>query len=352
MNGDLLYFNGIDCASGDYYTQPLSIEQLSELILGRQKKPDNLSELQHKSNHGAAYGLPNRLAQHSSALDKVGWAVILPKDADEQLKRALKPLLDLRNEQAGPLYKECVYMPGDDKVDFFRRYEVDRGPTQPEKLPYYLLIVGNPLEIPFTFQYQLDVEYAVGRIYFETHQEYANYTAAVVAAENARLDRDMSFFSVETPDDDATRESHNLLVKALGQELQKGDFMEAHFTTIDGDQATKENLSHLLDGDQAPALLLTTSHGAGFPAGHELQRSHQGALITREFPGPKKWQRAVVEPEYYFSGDDLSPDGNLVGSVAFLFACFGGGTPVYDDFWRWNFQDSASVIAPDPFLAR
>ncbi len=43
------------------------------------------------------------------------------------------------------------------------------------------------------------------------------------------------------------------------------------------------------------------------------------------------------------------PESDLTGMIAFLFACFGAGTPRYDDFDR-N-PDERKPLAPDPFVA-
>ncbi len=111
-------------------------------------------------------------------------------------------MLAYRREQAGERYQEYAYRydPAEQyfesKTEFLARHKVAAGPADPKKMPYYLLIVGDPERIPYTFQYELDVQYAVGRIYFDTAAEYAQYAHNVVNAEQSEqfLAREALFF--------------------------------------------------------------------------------------------------------------------------------------------------------------
>src|SRR5262249_19092718 len=108
-------------------------------------------------------------------LEDTGWGIILPAGSGyEPLIYALKPLLDLRRGQAGKkkttYYREFVgadgYRPNESKQDFLARHGAGPGPADPEHVPYYLMLVADPEAISFRIQYQLDVQYAVGRLWF------------------------------------------------------------------------------------------------------------------------------------------------------------------------------------------
>jgi len=218
-------------------------------------------------------------------------------------------------------------------------------------MPYYLLLVGSPEQIPYTFQYELDVQYAVGRIHFETLEEYGNYAQSVVLAEgeSVQLERKAAFFSTANDDDRATQLSTKHMMRPL-YELLKADYPEWAFSAHMEADATKEQLGQLIGGDQTPSFLFTSSHGVNFPKGSPRQLPHQGALLCQEWPGPN-WQGGQIPQDFYFAGDDLAQDQNLLGLICFSFACYSAGTPRYDDFSAMTFQD-AQQIAPHPFMAQ
>jgi Peptidase family C25 len=358
MDHDLLVFNGIDATTGDYLQQPMSASDVSRLARGEARDLTNAAELRARKERetqvqrGTIEGIdPKNLAE-------TGWGVIFARDHDPAIREALKPLLDLRFAQATATheshYREYIddagYHAGESKTAFLRRHGVGPGPVDPRKIPYYLLLVGDPSAIPYRFQYQLDVQHAVGRLAFDTPDEYAQYAQSVVRAETEglALARRAAFFGVANPSDRATKLSAEQLVGPLAA-FARTDQPGWHIDLVPPDQAVKARLSSLLGGSDTPALLFTASHGVGFPNGHERQFASQGALVCQDWPG-RSW-KPPLPPEFYFAGDDVASDARLHGLVALQFCCYGAGTPQYDDYPPIGVAERTAV-APRPFVAR
>jgi hypothetical protein len=350
----LLLFNGINGDRGEYDLPPMPPEQLVALIQGKEP-PENLAELRFRFREQTARNLGVREGIDATELSQAGWGVIFAQDADPAIREALGDLLALRREQAGDYFR-CYegadgYLPEESKSKFLARHGAGPGPADPSRVPYYLLIAGSPELIPYRFQSQLDVQYAVGRIHFESVQEYSNYARSVVAAETGqfRRPRRAAFFGVANAGDRPTQLSVQHLVEPVAHKVQ-GRVSGWQFESYLKEQATKAQIARLLDGQQVPALLFSASHGMSFDAGSPHQLPHQGALLCQDWPGPGQWQQAIPQ-DFYFAGDDLESTANLSGLIAFFFACFGAGTPQYDEFTQRALHPR-EMIAPAPFLAR
>ncbi|CAM2067437.1 Peptidase-C25 domain-containing protein [Sulfidibacter corallicola] len=364
---ELFFFNGIDAATGNAAIAPQPLQNLIPSI--RQAElPDDLKELealrQHKEPH---YGLKSGLDPKDLA--QAGWGLICAEDVDPAILRALEPLIAWRREQTRPDRHRVIsgadgIRAGESKRDFLKRHNIGPGPVNPEKMPYYLLLVGDLSSIGWTFQYQLDVQYAVGRIWFDTPEDFARYAQSVVAAERdgLALNRRIAFFG---PDyDESTELSRVNLVEPLHDYLAKSH-PDLELTKQVGTQATKAALAELLGGAETPALVFSASHGEFFSPGQPLQREHMGAVHCQD-PGGHDLRaiRSGALRKYYFSGDDLDPDARLHGLIAFFFGCYSAGTPARDSFARYDRSakriDSetslrqgpqAGLLSDTPFLA-
>jgi hypothetical protein len=347
--------NGIDAASGAYLLDPQSPRELAGAALAEVIPPDHLRELQHKWEQASNPHLGPEGGLDPLDLGAVGWGVVFSSGVGPEVRAALQPLLDLRCAQAGRYYKEFAgptgWQPNDDYLDFLGRSAMGPGPAVPAKVPYYLLLVGSPEEIPFPFQYHLDVQYGVGRLYFETAAEYAQYAHGVVQAETGPplRPRRLAFFASRNEDDDATRLSADELVVPLCA-WAAGDFPAWAPQAAVGEAATKAALSRLLGGAATPALLFTAGHGLGLPSGDPRQRDEQGALLCQEWPGPRRWRRPIP-PDFRFAADDVGPDADVRGLVSFHHACYGAGTPRLDEYPHAALKAQPSA-APTAFVAR
>lgn len=351
-------FNGLDATTGHYLLEAPSAQALADAIA--EELGPIASRAPGGSSKDLAYGYdPTKLAE-------AGWGVVFAAadPAAEQKREALKDLLALRRDQAGPRYHEYIgpdgLQPGESKDDFLSRHGAGPGEVDPTVVPYYLLFVGDPVSLPFLVQFQSDVAYAVGRLHFDVWEgwdwdplaAYGRYAAGVVAAEAGDLKRPRRTvcFGPQNPADESTAQSATALVAPLAKELseeQKGGWEIG--LTLPAD-ATKAKLKSLMGGADTPGVLFTASHGLGFPNGHARQLSDQGALVCQDWPGPWEWDGPIA-PEHVLAAADVGDDADVRGLVAFHFACFGAGTPVRDAFAH-RLGNPPADIAPHPFVAR
>lgn len=361
---DTFYANGIHGRTGQPLIDPLSAAEITQIASGKPLSPDLLAELAAKrfQAHERMFGVhegvdPNDLSQ-------AGWAVVFPSvpqnspeaTHQQEIYLALEPLLNLRRSQAKQLYKEYRGEHGfrrqDSKTSFLARNKVGPGVANPVQMPYYLLLVADPEAIPYNAQYQLDVQRAVGRIWFDTVEEYGNYARSVVAAETPSKYRQptAAFFGVANPDDPATQMSTDHLIAPLATTFAKKrpDWRVRHCMAKD---ATKSRLLDFLGGSDTPSLLVTAGHGLGYDLHDPNQLRSQGALLCQDWPGPKEWiGRGEIPKEYYVGVDDLKEGANLNGLLAFFFACYSAGCPRDDQFYRQAFKQPEQ-IAPRSFVA-
>lgn len=368
MTDDSFFANGISAETGDYDVGQIEPNKLASLARGEKLTKDEQAVVENKTTVKYAYN------GDYTDLSDTGWGIIFPTPITPRLQAiydALKPLRDHRKAQAQGRYKEYWgpkdmgggYREDEPVTKFIARQGGDALAVDAELVPYYLLLVGSPEEIPYRFQYQLDVTYSSGRLDFERIEDYAQYAENVVNAERDhaagkfRLPRKVSFWGVETPNDRATELSAEHLIRPLaGDKFPKPS--KAQLKTAEeylpwekndwvGEAATKAQLGHLLSGGtNSPALVFTASHGMAFKKENPLQLAHQGALLCQDWPGPRT--RGPVKEDWYFSEQDVSQTANLLGRITFFFACYGAGTPLIDEYAKLG---SGAEIAPKPFTA-
>ena len=350
----LLCFNGVNGRDGGYLHPPVPPRLLADAARGGTFDRARVLELQAwarrsgKPKRGLKEGLdPGKIAE-------AGWGWVLPQSADASaLRDALAPLLDHRRAEAGGHFREFVgedgYRAGESKLDFLARHGAGPGPADPEKVPYYLLLVGDPEDLPFSFQFQLDVQYAVGRLCFDRLADYRSYAESVVAAETGQVlrERRASFFAPANPGDSVTAMTRAYLAEPLAAKVRR-EQPDWTVDTVLGQEATRGRLDLLLDGAENPAFLFAACHGLGFPAGDAQQRDLQGALVCQDWQGP---EAGGIAREHYFAAADVGDEARVHGLIAFCFACFGAGTPRWDDFTRKS-QGPRRALSPGAFLAR
>lgn len=354
-----LYVNGINAVTGNYLVEPMEISEAARLVRGEKGDRATTSWLKRawQAISLPHFGLP--LGVDPGDVRQAGWGIVFSADEDPAVKKALAPLIEHRRAQVGDESKTKIleYKAGEKRETWLARHGIGPGSVRPEKVPYYLLLIGSPESIPFLFRHQLGVEYAAGSLHFENVDHYTQYAASVIDYETRQTiptSKEAVFFGVRHPFDPATQMSADRLIKPLTEPSADGtntDLAAKYgFRTrkILAADATKENLAATLSppAEEKPAaFLFTASHGMGFPAGHAQQKTGQGALLCQNWPG-----FGAVSPAHYFSAADLPATARVHGMITFHFACYGMGTPSHDRFLHEP-GTPPPAIAPQPFIA-
>jgi hypothetical protein len=295
-------------------------------------------------------------------LSQAGWAVVLTPDTPESVRKALQPLIELRGRQAPPdRHKVLEYRAGESREAWLSRYGARGADVVPTRVPYYVLLVGGPEAIPFEFQFLLDIDYAVGRLAFDRPEDYGRYAEAVVAYETGAgvaNGKEVVYWGTRHDGDAATELSADRLVRPLDEGLpaSPGDDaipavagkLKFRSRSFRGEEATKANLLEVLHARKQapPSFLFTASHGmGGWPKGDARQRPGQGALLCQDWPGFGR-----IKPDYYLAAADVEADARLQGLIAFVFACYGAGTPRYDPFLK-DLAGGPVEVAAAPFVS-
>lgn len=355
---ELLSFNGINGATGEYLFPAMTVNGLAKLALGQALDADDqkyISFLTDKAQEH--FGV---IGAEPSLVKEAGWGIVISATMENRdaILAALEPLLEYRREQVGQeRFKRLSYIKDKDfsPISWLARHKVSASAVEPEKIPYYLLLVGSPQDISFRFQFTLDVQYAVGRVYFDTVAEYAVYAKQLVAREQAKsqVAKQAVLFGVKHDFDTATEYSIKYFIEPLQRALLERYSTPNGSWTINSlkeAQASKSALITVLKQAEPPAFVLTASHGIAFPD-NDINQQDQGALICSDWQ-PSQWMPPkAIPPECYFSANDLNQDFNLKGMILCLFACYSGGVPTRDSF-HTSTEQAAQVISTSDFLSR
>ncbi len=336
--------NGIDATSGEPLLPDLDPAGLAKLIGDSQRDPRFERALaQRADSEDDHLGVG---AADARNLGEVGWGLLVPEGSDPAIRRALEPLLEVRRAQAGERFKVFENVP---KRQQWREFLTSkgapvRGVVDPDLVPYYLLIVGPPDGISWRFQRQLGMPHAVGRLDLPGPDEYRRYAESIDVTRPASDDATTELHLVGTrhAGDPATEWSATRLISPLQTEFEGVENLGV--TATIGDGADVAAFQTALSASGEPRVLLTASHGIGFPSGHSQQVAHQGDLLTSTWErrrGPVDLERDVVGGREV---RDIDPSG----LIALFVACFGAGTPAIDTFGELS---SSQRISPAPFTA-
>src|SRR5262249_21729377 len=132
---NLVYVNGIDIDTVNYAFAPRSVDDLARHV------PVHPSVTSFAGLHaarprsfGVTYGMD------AAKLEEAGWGIIFHEDTLQDVRVALQPLIKLREQQSGNLFKTLDYKKEEQTRAWYERHHMSAGGLDPEIVPYYLLL--------------------------------------------------------------------------------------------------------------------------------------------------------------------------------------------------------------------
>jgi len=209
---------------------------------------------------------------------RVGWGVVLAdqtglsNDALATGDDAPEPVRELIAARGGaPVFR---YVPGNSK-GLLRRYRVGGKPSDlnlsgerglgTNAVPWYLLIVGSPKDIPWEVQYHLQTQAYVGRLDLDL-EGLENYVGALLGewSGSPRSARTPLVWAVDKGHPDITRLMRKTIAERLVDKLTSDKDVDMAQGFLTDAAATCTDLVSALVSRQ-PAFVMTSSHGATFP---------------------------------------------------------------------------------------
>ena len=196
----------------------------------------------------------------------------------------------------------------------------------------------------------------MGRLWFDTPDEFRRYAESVVRYEKAATvptTRQLALFAPEHEFDAATQLFNRQVAEPMrdGSGLKPvpvGQRQKFKLQSFLADSATKSELTRIFRGDLpggAPAVLFSGGHGMAFDLGDARQIEKQGALVCQD------WDRSgTITADHWFAASDVPADAKVHGLIHFMFACYGGGMPELDNYDRLNKEPKR--IANRAFLSK
>lgn len=295
---------------------------------------------------------------NASNLDEVGWGLVFAAGVDPAPRlEALDALVASRRAEACKRFRVFSgsegWRPGESASQWLVRHGSSLNLIDPDDgVPYYLVIVGPPTEVSFEFQYSLDLSAAVGRIDFPTLEEYRAYAASVIGFETDTTKRTARTVDLFAPCHDFDRATQLFTSQVaqpfcagVGTRPPLGQKFGFGIHPVLGVDATKAGLAGTLRRQGEPSsILITGSHGMAFEADDTRLPSCQGALVCQDWRGYD-----AIDERHWFSSTDVPADANVHGLIHFYFACYGAGSPEFDNF---SMPPGSRRSAPAPMTAR